>query len=252
MRIRATFYLEEETNLPYSLNYPISSYLYQCISQADPALGEWLHNEGLSYQGRSYKPIIFSNLHFEYRRFQSRSMKVKGKVTFQVDSIQPTLIQRLMEGMWKKGCLQLLDIQLPLKEIQLMGTTTFQPEMSYRSLSPIVVPMRLADRLHFCNPLESDFYEQLKKSARNWYWLKWQKELPADVPFRIRLLHPEKFSLKKAAVLTEYKEKKIKGYQVPLWIEAPPDLQQVLMEAGIGSLSSQGFGFLEPMKEVTP
>jgi CRISPR-associated endoribonuclease Cas6 len=47
--------------------------------------------------------------------------------------------------------------------------------------------------------------------------------------------------------LIDIKGKKIKGYQMPLQIHASPRIQEVAMEAGIGSYSNQGFGMLEPL-----
>ncbi|SHE69573.1 CRISPR-associated protein, Cas6 family [Seinonella peptonophila] len=245
MRIKVTCFLPKEASLPYSLNYAVSSYLYRCITLVDPKLGTWLHQEGLKYHGRTFKPIVFSRLRFASRRNRTTHMEVQGHVTFQVDSINPQIIRRLMEGMWKLGEFQLLDLHLPLQSIQVMKAITFSEKMRYRSISPIVVPLQIEGKLHFCHPLESDFYDQLRKSVANWYFLKWHERISEDTFIRLRLLDPEKFQLRKAATLLEYKEKKIKGYEIPLYVEAPPRVQQVLYESGAGSLSSQGFGMLE-------
>lgn len=245
MRIKITYFLEQEVRLPYSLNHIISSYLYQMITIVEPDLGDWLHQEGLVYQNRTYKPIVFSNLHFEHRQNKLAYMKVKGRVTLYVDSIQNRIVQSLMQGIWNSGCLRINDLQIPLQDIQLIGQIEFSSRMQYQTLSPIVIPIQREDRLHFCHPLESDFYDQLRKSARNWYYLKSGKELSEDCSIRINLLEPDRFHLRKSSFLYEYKKKKIKGFALSMEIETSPEVQQVFYESGAGSLSSQGWGMLQ-------
>lgn len=79
MRIKIKVYLDQEVELPYSLNYPVSSYFYEMITLVDRDLGDWLHHEELRYHGRSYKPIVFSDVCFEHRRNLPSFMKVKGR-----------------------------------------------------------------------------------------------------------------------------------------------------------------------------
>lgn len=244
IRIKATFHLKQPTDLPYNLNYPLSSYLYQCIELADPSFGDWLHNQGIEFRGKSHKPFVFSRIHFDSRQNYPTHMTVKGDCTFLVDSIRSDLIQRLIEGMNKMGSLQLIDVTMPLTDLRIEINPKFQETMTYRSLSPIVVPVKQDARLHFCHPLESPFYDSIRKSLNKWYFFKWGEEIPVDTPIHISVYQPEKFQLKKAAVLTTYKEKKLKGYQVPLIIQAPPRVQQVIYESGLGSYGSQGFGMM--------
>lgn len=245
MRIRIHFYLEKETALPYAVNYPLASYLYRSISAVNPKLGAWLHDQGISYQGRSYKPLLFSSLYFEKRKNLPDHMLVKGKVTLQVDSIRSEVIESLIEGLWKQKEMRLFDVRFPLMEVQVRKKIAFSEQMKYKTLGPIVVPIRREEKIHFCHPLESEFYDQLRLSIRRWYWLKWSKELAVDTPIQITIADPERFQLQKSAVLTEYLKKKIKGYRLSLLLAAPPDVQQVVFEAGMGSYGSQGFGMLE-------
>ncbi|SFT04547.1 CRISPR-associated endoribonuclease Cas6 [Marininema halotolerans] len=249
IRITAQFYIDHEVNIPYDLNYPLSSYIYQCIGLANAELGDWLHNEGLAYRGKSYKPLVFSRLHFERRRNKSTHMEVKGLCGLTIDSIQPEIIQHLIQGMWKKGYLQLLDVKIPLMDVKMKAAHSFVETMSYKLLSPVVVPVQIDKGLHFCHPLESQFYDSLRQSISNWYNLKWQEELPREVSIQISLLQPEFFQLKKAAVLTQYKEKKVKGYLASIQVQAPPKVQQVIYESGLGSYNSQGFGCVEVIQE---
>jgi CRISPR-associated endoribonuclease Cas6 len=208
-----------------------------------------LHHEGLQYQGRSYKPLLFSNLQFAQRRNRLTHMFVRGPVTLFVDSIQEKIIQSLIKGIWTAERCRLLDVDMPLQQLELQEAPTFSKCMQYHTLSPIVVPVRRGPRLHFCHPLESEFYDQLRKSIANWYQLKWGEPFSSIKSIHISLLNPERFQWKKASSLFTYKKRNLKGYHLSLEIVAPPKVQQVFYEAGAGSLGSQGCGMLEVQKE---
>ncbi|WP_124728257.1 CRISPR-associated endoribonuclease Cas6 [Staphylospora marina] len=249
MRIEARFYLDREVALPYDINYPLASYIYQCIRLVDPDLGTWLHDKGLEYQGRSYKPFVFSRMYFESRVNKPECMVVQGAMSFKVDSILPEVTRTLVEGMWRTGKLRLLDVDIPLTDVRVLPPLKFTETMRWKALSPICVPVWQDNGLHFCHPLESRFYDSLRNSMKNWYMLHWKKPFPEDGEIHLILPNPEKFSLQKAAVLIRYKEKKIKGYQIPLIIQTTPEMQEVVCRAGLGSYGSQGFGMMEWWEE---
>ena len=175
-------------------------------------------------------------------------MKVKGRVWIYVDSIQERIVKRLVEGIWKTGFFTLKDIRIAIQEIEVIPKPVFTPCMKYQTLSPIVVPVQREQKLHYCHPLESSFYDQLRYSVRNWYILKWKEELDQGEPIRIGFLYPERFRFKKSICFVYIQtEKDEKGYHLSLEIEAPPKVQQVFYEAGAGSLSSQGWGMLQEL-----
>ncbi|MGA8943036.1 MAG: CRISPR-associated endoribonuclease Cas6 [Thermoactinomyces sp.] len=244
MRLRMTFSLPQPLELPYSLHYALMSYVYQAIQTVDPVLAKWLHQEGIAYHGRSYKPFIFSPLSFDERQSGKEKMKVSGNAVWKVDSIRPEIVQAICHGVQAKGYLQLLHHRLPLETIEMEERPWYQRVMNYFSLGPIVVPIQREGQLVYCHPLQSEFYDQLRESLLRWARFKWGTSYVCEEAIHIRLRSPERFSLKKAAVLNEIKGKKIKGYLIPLQIEAPAPIQEVVMEAGLGSYGSQGFGMM--------
>ncbi|WP_124728333.1 CRISPR-associated endoribonuclease Cas6 [Staphylospora marina] len=249
MRIEATFDLPGTIRLPYDLNYPLMSWIYRCLSQADPALGSFIHSEGLRLRGRSYKPFVFSLPRFTRRHNLPGEMEVSGRLSLKIGSIRTDVIRSIHAGIRKQGALKLREHVFPLVNLRVEEPVRFTERMAYRPLSPIVVPVSVNGKVRFCHPLESDFYDSLRLSVRNWYHLRWNEPLPPDVPVRIRLMQPERFSLERAAVLLTVKEKKIKGYQVPLEVEAPPRVQQVIHDSGLGSYGSQGFGMVDVWRD---
>ncbi|SFJ66342.1 CRISPR-associated endoribonuclease Cas6 [Thermoflavimicrobium dichotomicum] len=244
MRIRVQYQIPHPVPLPYSLNYALMSYLYRAIRSVNPDLADWLHHEGIRYQNRSYKPFVFSSLQFRKQKNTQSHRIVEGDAFWYVDSIRPDVIRTIYEGIRVLGALQILHHVFPLLSVQLLPQPDYQQVMNYQTLSPIVVPIQRRDQLVFCHPLESDFYDQIRTSLRRWAVMKWEDPSFEEAPIHIRLLDPASFDLKQASVLTKVKEKNLKGYQFPFQIEASPRIQEVAMEAGLGSYSSQGFGMV--------
>lgn len=247
MRIRFVFEIPAETSLPYHYPYALMSYFYHAVRMADPDLAEWLHQEGIPYEGQKYKPFVFSPLAFDHCRKSPGQMRVQGKATWKVDSIHPPLLQALCQGIQALNHLQLFSHRFPLHSIHFEERPRFESVMNYRCLGPVVFPVRKEGKLVFCHPLESDFYDQIRTSLHRWAKLKWGVDDSNSAPIRIRLLNPGHFRLEQAATLIDIKGKKTKGYQMPLQIHASPRIQEVAMEAGIGSYTNQGFGILEPL-----
>jgi CRISPR-associated endoribonuclease Cas6 len=250
MRAEVKFHIANEIQLPYDLNYPISSFIYRCLMQANQDLAYWLHNTGLPYRGKKYKPFVFSRCYFDTRINLKSAIKVKGALAFQIDSMMPEIVQHFIEGAWSIGQLTLCDSSFPLQEVKLLPSPTFKRNMVYQTLSPIVVPTQIDGQVVYLHPLDSQFYDSLRFSLKNWYYLRWKEEFSEDEGLRIQLYRPEKFQLKKAAVLSRYKDKNLKGYQFPLVVESSEKMQQVIYETGLGSYGSQGYGMVCQLKEV--
>lgn len=244
VRIQVKFHTEKEISLPYDLNYLISSYLYQCLTSSKPELADWLHEEGILYNNRRYKPLAFSNLYFTKRKFLSSHQVVHGEATLYISSMKSEICMALIKGIWSKKGLLLLDCFLPLVEVKILPEIEFQEVMQYSSISPVVVASQVDGRLHYCHPLESRFYDQLRYTLRTWYEIRWDQKLPIEEAIDISLLDPSKFNLRKSAVLSEIKKKKIKGYMMDLEVRASPKVQQVIYEQNLGNYSIQGFGMV--------
>jgi CRISPR-associated endoribonuclease Cas6 len=224
----------------------VSSYLYQCLAIGNAELARWLHEEGIVFQKRHYKPLAFSNLQFTEREMFRGYQQVMGQVSFQVSSMREDICLAIIDGVWKKRSLQLLDEELPLEEVKVLPPILLQTTMEYQSLSPIVVVAQMDGKQHYCHPLESRFYDQLRVTLGNWYQIKWNEPMP-EVPIDIALAKPERFNLRRAAVLTEVKGKKIKGYMLDLRITAPITVQQLIVEQSLGNYGVQGFGYQQPV-----
>lgn len=247
LRMRIDFEVKEETMIPYSYQYYLSSWLYHSIQLVDPSLSEWLHQEGFLHHGRRYKPIVFSRLFFDRNVVKKRSgMVVRGLGHLFVDTARADITRALTTGVWKQNKVTLSSHQFPLRKVTLLEDPDFAKKNTFRTLSPVVVPVRDGERLHYCHPLESQFYDSLRISLTHWYTIYWGKAPSADgKDIRISLLYPDRFAIRRSADLTTFKGKNIKGYQFAFTMEASPHLKKVAYRTGLGSYGSLGYGMID-------
>lgn len=246
MRMRIDFEVEEETLIPYSYQYYLSSWLYRSIHSVDPSLSEWLHQEGFLHHGRRYKPLVFSRLFFDRNIVKKKSgMVVKGIGHLFVDTIQKDITYALTIGAWKQNEMTLSIHRFPLWKVTLLEDPDFTKTNVFRTLSPVVVPVRDGERLHYCHPLESRFYDSMRASLKHWYTIYRGEGPPAEEEeMNISLLYPDRFVVRRSADLTTFKGKDIKGYQFAFSMDASPRMKEVAYRTGLGSYGSLGYGMI--------
>lgn len=246
MRIRIDFEVKEETLIPYSYQYYLSSWLYRSIQSVDPSLSEWLHQEGFFHHGRRYKPLVFSRLFFDWNVVKKKSgMVVKGLGHLFVDTTQKDITHALTIGAWKQNEVTLSTSQFPLRKVTLLEDPDFANTNVFRTLSPVVVPIRDGERLHYCHPLESRFYDSMRVSLKHWYTIYQGEEPPAkEEDIHISLLYPDRFAVRRSADLTSFKGKNIKGYQFAFSMDASACMKEVAYRTGLGSYGSLGYGMI--------
>src|SRR5690606_5274841 len=79
MELRLTLSVCGGDTLPVNYQYPISSWIYRVISEADAGYGDFLHQGGFQQGSRHFKMFTFSQLDARpYRVFGNR-MRLLGK-----------------------------------------------------------------------------------------------------------------------------------------------------------------------------
>jgi CRISPR-associated endoribonuclease Cas6 len=124
--------------------------------------------------------------------------------------------------------------------------------MCYKALSPISVSFR--------DERGRDCYPRTPEEFANADWVK--ERLLVNLLDKYSAFYGEDYqgeSFLDFSVLTEPKsslvtiksgtsaETKVRGFMCQLALNAPPELQRIAYESGLGELNSQGFGCLEVM-----
>ncbi|MFC7441971.1 hypothetical protein [Laceyella putida] len=67
-----------------------------------------------------YKPLVTSRLQFQSLQTHRTHMMIQGEVKWRLDSIQPELIQNLIQGIWSVECLRLPKARIPLRDVRIL------------------------------------------------------------------------------------------------------------------------------------
>jgi CRISPR-associated endoribonuclease Cas6 len=243
--------------LPVNYQYPISSWIYRVIGQADVGYADFLHRGGFQHDWRHFKMFTFSQLDARpYRVFGNR-MRLLGKeisltVRFAVDSS----MEHFITGLFLQQRLSLGDrynrVDLEVTRVESIAPPVFSETMTYRCLSPICVSRTRANRTtEYLTPEVSDYGELLVRNLVH----KAAALVPAgdaisgDFPeFQFRLLNTPR---KKGIHVKDYSEShtQLIGYLFHFELTAPVELHELGYEAGFGEKNSMGFGCVEAVQK---
>ena len=249
--------------LPINYQYPLHSWVYRVIQQADAEFSRFLHNEGYTLEGRRFKLFTFSQLKGEpYRIFKKEERigfygsELQLGVSFWIPEAAEHFIRGLFTGQQFRLGDKISQVDLEVVRIEALHRPTFNKGMRYRTVTPVVVSKRVPDRKHpqYLLPNDKEYAQRLlmnlqrkaeavglsltaptmvsKELAEHW-------ELNLISPFR-----------KKGILVKQHTpmQNKIIGYIYDFTLTAPPEVQQLAYYAGLGEDNSMGFGYVEELK----
>jgi CRISPR-associated endoribonuclease Cas6 len=253
MELRLTLSVCGGDTLPVNYQYPISSWIYRVISQADAGYAEFLHQGGFRHDWRHFKMFTFSQLDARpYRVFGNR-MRLLGKevsltLRFAVDSS----MEHFLTGLFLKQQLTLGDrynrVDLEVTRVEAVAPPVFQETMSYRCLSPICVSRTRSDRTtEYLSPEAPDYGELLVRNLvhKSAALVTEGDTISGDFPeFKFRLLNTPR---KKGIHVKDYTDAhtQVIGYLFHFELTAPVELHEMGYDAGFGEKNSMGFGCVE-------
>lgn len=250
MELRLTLSVLGGDTLPVNYQYPISSWIYRVIGQADAGYADFLHQGGFRHDGRQFKMFTFSQLDARpYRVFGNR-MRLLGKeisltVRFAVDSS----MEHFLTGLFLQQRLGLGDrynrVDLEVTRVESVAPPVLRETMTYRCLSPICVSRTRENRTaEYLSPETPDYGELL---VRNLVHKSAALATAGDAvsgafpEFQFRLLNTPR---KKGIHVKDYTEghTQVIGYLFHFELTAPTELHELGYEAGFGEKNSMGFG----------
>lgn len=248
MRFHLTFFLDQKIFIPFSYQYFVSSWIYKVLQSGDSEFARFLHNEGIEYKGKSYKAFVFSQLTANrFKVIQRKGLLFEGYIYLKVASPLKEFNTAFLSGVYDVP-LRMQEKELYLHNVSVERLPSFEREMNYELLSPVVFAYKNDQKLKYGHPLQQSFYQGISQSTINRYLaICYYKKLKTDEQanrLSIEFINPEQFSIRKSAKLIDYKGKKIKGYQWPVRIEASNELHEFIYLCGVSQYVNQGFGML--------
>ena len=244
MRFRISLYSEKQTfKLPYNYNYPLASAIYSFLSRGDATFSDFLHDKGFSHGVKAFKLFTFSPLFSSHRKALKDGLLMEGKIDWFISSPKEEFVTNLAHGILQQGFLPFLQQRLLVEQIEVLKQPSFEPRMSFRTLSPIVISTGEVDRdgdFHkkYLSPGETDFSRILEENLRRKYRACYEKK-PSEEGISLELLRTPQ------SKLIDYKGTKIRGWFMHFTVQGNPELIKIGYEAGFGEENSAGFGMVE-------
>ncbi|MEX2233179.1 MAG: hypothetical protein WD824_13535 [Cyclobacteriaceae bacterium] len=136
--------------LPVNYQYPLSSWIYKVISQADEEYSVFLHEKGFAFESRKFKMFTFSQLNLRPYEISGNEIRLLGKeasliVRFLVDSS----LEHFIKGLFMDQHFGLGDrnnqVDFQVSAVETKAPPRFEQTMRYQCLSPIVTSTRRDD-----------------------------------------------------------------------------------------------------------
>jgi len=243
MRIKITFDFPDSLKLPYRHFEDLQKLVYELL--ADYADVGWLHNEGVEYNKRKYKPLVYSHL-IGKRQALKNNWEYYPEVSLYISSPLPAIIEAIEKRIKQKAYYRFCGKTFVIAKYELLDSEIVNSK-TIRTLSPIVcsTPILLTNGKIFqkyVNAFEYDFsriiQENLQNKAKAFY------NLNLNGKFEIKPLFDFN-SQKNYNHLFYYKTSVIKGWNGKFEITGSSDYIYVAQNCGIGSKNAQGFGMIE-------
>lgn len=243
--------------LPINYQYEQSAAIYRILARADKDYATWLHENGYRMEsGKTFK--FFSYSRFEMERYkilreEGRMLILSDTVEWQISFLPEKSTQSFIQGVFMDQVFEIGDrksaVQFIVRNIEVMPSPEFTEEMTFRTLSPMCLKLRQGGRkVDYLSPTDVAAPYILFKGLIEKYSLFFETECS----FRaedccLEVLNQPKSVLVKIKADTS-QETSVRGFMCRMRISAPLELMKLMYEAGVGSLSSMGFGFLEVEK----
>lgn len=227
MRIK----LKLKTNnllLPLSYRRAIQGIIY---ANLDKDLASDIHDE------EDFKFFTYSKLLGKYTILPANQINFDGTVYLLIASVNPVFLENLYNHFAARGYLEFYSQRVQIEEMEVYGNDINTRTITYRTLSPVTIyQTNQYSQTIFYSPFKSEYEGLLLKNLNHKLD---QMGLVEDYDFKIR-----NFKNIKRGVYS-YKESSYEAYDYTVTIEASELLHNLIMDTGLGSKNSIGFGMVE-------
>ena len=244
--------------LPINYQYEMSAAIYKILSSGSDEYAQWLHDNGFTLEnGKQFKLFTFSHLNIPKRRLLKQSNQLEllsDHVFWQITFLPEHSTQNFIGGLFQDRVFEIGNkvskVQFEVENIELLPPPEFQKTMVYKTLSPISISYN-DDLGRDCYPQSPEEFataewvrERLLSNLLDKYSAICSNDFSGDTYLDMMMLSPAKSSLIAIKSGTPA-ETKVRGFSCNFALNAPPELQRIAYESGLGELNSQGFGCLE-------
>jgi CRISPR-associated endoribonuclease Cas6 len=240
--------------LPMDYQYYIGAWIYKVIGSANHEFASFLHSEGYRDGNKQFKLFNYSPLDFgrpklwkERSLFELLTDKVFLNVSFSLNEAAENFIIGLFNNQEVYMGNQFNGIDFLVTQVERLADRAIQNTMIYRAASPVVVSY-LAETEKYARYLapDDDHYSELLRQhlAQKYSTIPSAKPIRGDYEFGFKLLNTPKSKLATIKPDTP-QQSKVRGYVYDFEMTAPPEIHNLILNAGLGEKNATGFGWVE-------
>jgi CRISPR-associated endoribonuclease Cas6 len=252
MRFKITFNRTgRQRMLPMDYQYFLSAWIYKVLKQGDTDFATFLHNSGYGDNHKLYKLFCFSRLNFgkpvlwkEKKLFEIRHPSPELFIAFNVDEAASNFIKGLFMSQEFFLGDRFNGIDLKVASVEAIAEPEFTQIMHYSLKTPCVVSYKSEKDKHpqYLLPDDEHFFTLLSKHITEKYNNINQEQLGNNNEFI------QTGPFKKGGFLIKpgtRQETRVVGSLFNFTLNAPPEIHELIWNAGLCEKSSSGFGWIE-------
>ena len=258
MRFKLTLQIQPEVmgrELPINYQYPLQAAIYHTLAQSDLDFSTWLHENGYQQEGKRFKLFTFSNLivpKFGIDKQRERLIVKSNLVTLYISFLPERSTQQFIQGLFQQQTIQVADyisgVQFVVREIQVMPPLDYQPDMTFKTLSPVCISLRNERGLmDYLSPTDPRYELGILTGLLARYDVIHGQPFSGTPYCHLQLLNEPKSALVRIKAGTP-NETRVRGYRYHFKIDLPEELMQIAYESGLGEKGSMGFGMIEALQ----
>ncbi|MCK4661776.1 MAG: CRISPR-associated endoribonuclease Cas6 [Bacteroidales bacterium] len=256
MRFRLTLTINKGSRnsnlLPLNYQYEFSSWIYHTIHYGNKEFADWLHEQGYTKNGKKFKLFTFSNVDVpEYKIVGDRLNILCNEVCLYVSFYPIEALEHFISGLFRNQEFTIGDkksrVAFYVKTVEKIVEPEFYDEMTFKSLSPILVSYKKNSEKKYAEYLlpEGEKYKELFLNNLLVKYNSYNTDLDMiNMIYNMDILSKPKSRLITIKANTPH-ESKLRGYLFDFKINAPAEIVKLGYYAGFGEKNSLGFGCCE-------
>jgi CRISPR-associated endoribonuclease Cas6 len=236
--------------ISFDYAHALTAVVYGFLDSASHDYARFLHDEGYRSGTKRFKLFTFSQLLVPDRKIEKEGLVcLSSEISWQISSPISEFIEHLAQGLLSLGRMRLGENEFGIERVEVLLAPRFLREMSFRSLSPIVVAVGSEREgkfgARYLRADDPELSEAIRKNLLKKFVLVHGRE-PASHEF-VMEFDGEYLRRKAEEIyrLVNYKSTKIKAIMAPFTVRGSAELIAMGYEAGFGEKNSMGFGMVE-------
>ncbi|MCA0364995.1 MAG: CRISPR-associated endoribonuclease Cas6 [Bacteroidetes bacterium] len=246
------------TLIDWNHQYPLMSWLYKKLDDADPEYARFLHQEGYqsTENAKKFKFMTFSPFHFNSGKNEYKIDKEIGMIIYarnfylDLSFYMPKAAESFILGVFRDQLLNIFNdrfrAEFPIIQISTLPEPEFRPEMIYKAVGPMNISLKREGKQdEYIRPDHPEFGKLLAINLSDKYFnATGHRVEPEAIKYEL-LTEATKIKSRKVAI-KEYsrQETQIKGfYDFEFKLTTPIEVQKCGYYSGFGRYNVEGMGF---------